>query len=137
MIEQEMSGGILYTGSPSDVLMAVARRITKALEHVNIPPTGIHLLGLLYVFSCALYNGRQSYNKGDTHLGVMPSYSTVLTFMTRVSLGENLSPEETQAFNEDLAAIVTSLGGSINQQPNATTPLPHGVIMSPLSKEIH
>ena len=140
MIENELQAGILYQGNPSDVLMAMAQRIVKALEQAEIAPTGIHILALLYVVSSALHTGRQDYVKGDTSLGVMPSFKTVLTLLTRVSMGARLSQEETQEFNDDFVAIIKSLGGSIEYQSNilSTTSLSNShVIIAPLSKEVH
>ena len=140
MIENELQAGILYQGNPSDVLMAMAQRIVKALEQTEIAPTGIHILALLYVVSSALHTGRQDYVKGDTSLGVMPSFKTVLTLLTRVSMGARLSQEETQEFNDDFVAIIKSLGGSIEYQSNtlSTTSLSNShVIIAPLSKEVH
>ena len=140
MIENELQAGILYQGNPSDVLMAMAQRIVKALEQAGIAPTGIHILALLYAVSSVLHNGRQDYVKGDTSLGVMPSFKTVLTLLTRVSMGARLSQEETQEFNDDFVAIIKSLGGSIEYQSNtlSTTSLSNShVIIAPLSKEVH
>ena len=137
MTENQLPGGILYTGTPTDVLMAIAQRIIKALEQANITPTGLHVLAMLHVLSCALHNGRHDYAEGDTSLGMMPTFKTVLTLMTRVSMGEKLSSEETQAFNEDFVAIVKSLGGSIERAGTQNQLPTNGAIIAPMSSEIH
>ena len=136
MPEHQLPGGILYTGTPADVLMAVSARIAKVLEQANIAPTGIHVLALLHVASCAFRNGRQDYNTGDASMGAMPSFKTVLTFLTRISMGEMLNKEETQAFDEDFVAIVKSLGGSI-EQSSTTNTFSNSMTLAPMSKEVH
>mgnify|MGYP001566860345 CR=1 FL=1 len=134
----DLGYGRMYQGSPSNIVMSIAQELIQVLEGAGVKPTGVHLIALLHVVTSAIHNGRKEWENGDTSLGQMPSYKTLLSFITRTTRGQQFTPEEAKAFGTEFIEVIKSLGGEVIPTVEAQQlPKDAQMVMAPLSKEIH
>jgi len=125
----------VYQGSPNDIIEKVGKEISEALGAAGIPPLSINILGLLHVVACSIRSGKESWEKGDKDLGLMPSYKMVLKCLTHSMTGTEWTEAEVHEFNEEFIKIIQSLGGErVGMVSHSKDQMP---FLAPLSKEIH
>jgi hypothetical protein len=138
----DLGTGKMYTGSPGEIINAMADEITNALSAAHLQPTGVLLVAMMHVLAQAVYSGRLALAEGDTEMGQMPSFSLLLSMLTRISMGQQMTLEEGTRLVTEFVEMTKSLGGNAidMSQPGAqpfTTGLSGPLFLSPPDKQVH
>ncbi len=126
--------GKLYEGSPRDIVVKMSEHIAGVLREAYMPASGVYAIALMHVAVSIVVAGRKAQESGDTSMGEMPSFTTMLRVLTHGLAQDKWSNEELEEFGAEFGRMIESIGGTKIQKDD---PFKQGSVMMSPSLGVH